>query len=62
MSDRATLIARKQELRRKIERLQRELTHAQSGTDGRKVGRLQAELEQLTAQEYTLRLAIDRSR
>lgn len=61
MSDRATLIARKQELLRRKQAVQRELAQAEAKGDARQVRRLQDELERLTAQEYNLRVAIDRS-
>lgn len=64
MADRYQLIARKQEVRRQIERLQRELEalRAQVGRgQQRRVARLEGELERLMAEEYQLRMAIDRS-
>ncbi|GIV78903.1 MAG: hypothetical protein KatS3mg050_3297 [Litorilinea sp.] len=64
MADRYQLIARKQEVRRQIERLQRELEalRAQPGRgQQRRVARLEGELERLMAEEYQLRMAIDRS-
>lgn len=64
MTDRATLIARKSELRRRIVRLQTELAAArvQSLTpDRRRVRSLEDELDRLMGEEYGLRVAIDRS-
>ena len=66
MAARFELIARKQEVRRKIERARRELErerHPQSGKPNRRqIEKLEDELERLMAQEFNLRLAIDRSR
>ena len=71
MSDRSLLIARKQEVRRQIERLQRQLAQLQSLGDEklplaksspRKARALEDQLERLMAIEMNLRLEIDRSR
>lgn len=65
MLDRSTLIARKQEIRRRIERLQADLEAARAqppAPDPRRVRRLEDELQRLMGEEYNLRLAIDRSR
>ncbi len=62
--DREALIARKHEVRRSIERVQRALEQAQTaGSDGnrRLIATLEKQLETLMAQEYALRLAIDRA-
>jgi hypothetical protein len=63
MPDREALIARKQEVRRQIERAQRALAQARAATpaNSRRVRTLEAQVERLMAEEYTLRLAIDRS-
>ena len=65
MSDRFSLIARKQEVRRRIEqlrrRLERERMQSPQGAKKRVRG-LEDELERLMAQEYNLRVAIDRSK
>ena len=65
MSDRFELIARKQEIQRKIVRTRRELEREQHPTTAKpnhkRIEKLQSELERLMAQEYSLRLAIDRS-
>ncbi len=64
MSNRDALIARKQTVRRQIERLVCELAaarQAQPPVAPRRVQRLEQELERLMAEESTLRLAIDRS-
>lgn len=63
MSDRATLIARKNTVRREIERVQRELAQAQvmPRTEQRRIRKLQDQLERLMAEEYTLRQEIDRA-
>ena len=63
--DREALIARKNEVRRQIERLQRELTQQQNAAEPQRNRRRMAQLEQqvelLMAEEFNLRLAIDRS-
>lgn len=63
MSDRERLIARKNTVRREIERIQRELAQAQvtPRTEQRRIRRLQDQLERLMAEEYTLRQEIDRA-
>ena len=64
MSDRFALIARKQEIRRQIEQVRRQLEReqAQASLKQRRIGQLETQLEQLMAEEYNLRLAIDQSR
>lgn len=66
MADRFELIARKEDVRRQIERTRRELErerHPRTGEPNRKrIDKLQTHLERLMAQEFNLRLAIDRSR
>lgn len=64
MSERETLIARKLVVRRQIEKLTREieagrLTRPPMST--RRLRRLEQQMEQLMAEETTLRQAIDRS-
>ncbi len=65
MADRDALIARKQETQRKIVRTRRELERERrpdiEKPDRKRIERLETELERLMAQEYNLRLAIDRS-
>lgn len=64
MADRAALIARKQQLRREIERAQRELDRARASVPpitGRAVRRLEDQLERLMGEEYSLRIAIDQA-
>lgn len=64
MSNRDALIARKQIVRRQIERLVRDLEaarQAQPPAPPRRLQRMEQELERLMAEESTLRLAIDRS-
>ena len=65
MADRFELIARKQEIQRKIVRTRRELEREQDPATAKpnrkRIEKLQTELERLMAQEYSLRLAIDRS-
>jgi hypothetical protein len=63
MVDRESLIARKHALRGQIERLQRELERARTASPAnqRQMRKLEAQLEKLMAEEYSLRLAIDRS-
>lgn len=60
--DREALIARKQAVRRQIERHQGEMEqlHLAQPPNVRRVRTLETELEQLMSEEYTLRLAIDR--
>ena len=66
MADRFELIARKQAVRNKIERtrraLERERHPAQGDPNPKRIDQLENELERLMAQEFNLRLAIDRSR
>ena len=64
MSNRDMLIARKQEVRRRIERLVREVEavrQAQPSSPPRRLRRMERELERLMAEETTLRQVIDRS-
>ncbi len=62
--DRETLIARKQTVRQQIERHQRRLEQLRQTQplDVRRIRTLEAELERLMSEEYTLRLAIDQHR
>ncbi len=65
MSSRFELIARKNEVIARINRLQRELSQEQSkgeNASSRRISNLQDELDKLQAEEYRLRLAIDRSK
>lgn len=65
MSDRFTLIARKQEVRSRIEQLRRQLEHERSLGDqanARRARSLENQLEKLMAEERSLRVAIDQSR
>lgn len=63
--DRFDLIARKQEVRRQIERLNRQLDAERSAADPkqdrRRINQLEEQLQRLMAEEYALRIAIDRS-
>ena len=63
--DRDALIARKNEVRRQLEGLQRELTQQQNAADPqrnrRRIDQLEKQREILMAEEFSLRLAIDRS-
>jgi hypothetical protein len=64
VSDRYALIARKQEVRRQIERLRRQLEQLRSQqppVPARRIEKMETELEQLMAEEYNLRMRIDRS-
>ena len=64
-NDRASLIARKQEVQRKLTSAQRQLEaigSADNGHQRRQRQQLEIEVEQLMAEEYRLRIAIDRSR
>ena len=62
--DRESLIARKQSVRQQIERCQRQLEQLRQAqpSDARRIRTLEADLERLMGEEYTLRLAIDRQR
>ena len=66
MADREALIARKQMVRRQIETTRRRLEQARQPADGkpnkRRIRQLENQLDRLMAEEYNLRLAIDRSR
>ena len=63
--DRAALIARKQEVRRQLQRAEAALAAIENAAgpkrDRRRIAQLQQQIEQLMAEEYNLRLAIDRS-
>lgn len=63
MADRFTLIARKQEVRRRLETLQRQLEHerAKAKPNQRRINQLERQAEQLMAEESNLRLAIDQT-
>ena len=64
-NDRASLIARKQEVLRELTRAQRRLEAIRSADNRhqlRQQQQLENEVEQLMAEEYRLRIAIDRSR
>ena len=63
MTDRATLIARKQQLRSELEHVQRELERVRQVVPPapRQIRQLEARLERLMGEEYNLRLAIDRA-
>jgi len=62
--DRSALIARKNEVRRQLDRLHRELDAQQSAADPkrnrRRIANLAQQIDQLMAEETNLRLAIDR--
>lgn len=63
--DRLALIARKHEVRRDLERSEAALVQLQNAADPRRnrrrIMQLQQQIERLMAEEYNLRLAIDRS-
>ena len=67
--DRFALIARKQEVRRQIEQVNRQLeaennaarATADPKRDRRRIAQLEQQLQTLMAEEYALRIAIDRS-
>lgn len=64
MANRYDLIARKQELLARMERVRRELARERALGDDvndRRLRKLENQLEQLMAEEYRLRLEIDRS-
>ena len=62
--DRESLIARKQGVRQEIERCQRQLEQLRLSQppNTKRIRTLEADLERLMGEEYTLRLAIDRQR
>ena len=64
MADRDTLIAQKHAVRRALEQTQRELERLRSQVPlpQRRIVQLESQAEQLMAQEFNLRLAIDRAR
>jgi hypothetical protein len=63
--DRATLIARKHEVHRQLEQARRQLATQQNAADPkrnrRRIAVLEQQIEQLMAEEFNLRLAIDRA-
>ena len=63
--DRAALIARKLEVRSQLERTQALVGQLENTAgpkrDRRRIAQLQQQVERLMAEEYSLRLAIDRS-
>lgn len=65
MADREALIARKHAVRRQIEATRRQLEAARQPASGkpnrRQIRQLEATLDRLMAEEYNLRLAIDRN-
>ena len=65
MAERFQLIARKNELCQSLERLQRQLERQRTKlppAHPRDLARLEAQIEQLMAEEYQLRVAIDQSK
>ena len=65
MGERFQLMARKQDVRSRIERLRRQLEHERSlgeRANLRRLRTLENQLERLMAEEYNLRVAIDQSR
>lgn len=63
MTDRFALIARKQEIRRRLETLQRQLDAERTkvAPAQRYIQQLERQVEQLMAEEYNLRVAIDQT-
>jgi len=63
--DRSALIARKEEVRRQLRRAQAALAQLENAAgpkrDRRRIAQLQQQIDQLMAEEYNLRLAIDRA-
>ncbi len=63
--EREALIARKHEVRRRLDQMARKLAHVQSQPSTwrtrREINALQGKIEGLMAEEYALRLAIDRT-
>ena len=68
MAEREVLIARKQDVRRRLAQARRQLEDAQATSDQddrrarRLIAKLESQVDALMAQEYALRVAIDRSR
>ena len=65
MNDRTSLIARKQEVLRELTRARRRLEGVRQSDDPhrrRQRRQLESAIEQLMAEEYRLRIAIDRAR
>ncbi len=63
MTDRATLIAHKETVRQQIERARRDLAREEmrAAPSARRIQQLQEQIERLMADEFNLRIAIDRS-
>jgi len=63
VTDRFALIARKQEVRRRLETLQRQLEHerVKAKPVQRRIQQLERQAEQLMAEEANLRIAIDQA-
>lgn len=63
MADRLTLIARKEEVRRRLDSLQRQLEHERTKPQpaSRRLAHLERQVEQLMAEESNLRIAIDQA-
>lgn len=64
MPDRFALIARKNEVRRQLERLQRQWEEEQTKAvpTARRINQLATQIESLMAEEYNLRVAIDQAK
>lgn len=65
MPSRLDLIARKQAVRRALEQARRELTRLRAAdatrANRRQISKIEGKIERLMAEEYRLRLAIDRA-
>lgn len=63
MADRFALIGRKQEVRRRLETLHRQLDYERNKAQPtqRRINQLERQVEQLMAEEATLRVAIDQA-
>ena len=63
--DRESLIARKHEVRRQLERAQAALAQLENAAgpkqDRRRIAQLQNQIDRLMAEEFSLRLAIDQA-
>ncbi len=63
--DRESLIARKQEVRRELERAQAAIAQLENAAgpkqDRRRIAQLQNQIDRLMAEEFNLRLAIDQA-
>jgi hypothetical protein len=63
--DRESLIARKQDVRRQLERAEAAIAQLENAAgpkqDRRRIAQLQSQIDRLMAEEFNLRLAIDQA-